>query len=143
MPTTDRKGRTELLPKEALAGAGLLIILGTQMGSDGVSGGGSEAGSGLAGAVLVGLSVVWLVLLGAAVLILRSYCFRALWDSRPVEPGSYLKGMYQVWGVLVVGALLAVLGTLLMGSMLPGGLVALGAVVLLVFAKPDGRALGV
>lgn len=152
MPRTDRKGRTELLPNEALragwrswvglvvvAWAGLLAVLLTQPASV-VTG---EAEAGLAGRVLIGVSVVWLVLLGAAVLLLRSYCFRALWDDQPVEPGSYLKGMYQVWGVLVVGALLAVLGAVLMGSMMPGVLVVLASLLLLLFSRPSGRALGV
>ena len=74
---------------------------------------------------------------------MRSYCFRASWDGRPVEPGSYLKGMYQVWGVLVLGGLLGLLGALLMGSLMPGGLVALLSLLGLIFARPDGRALGV
>ena len=93
--------------------------------------------------MLVGVAIAWLVLMGAAVLLLRSYCFRAVWDGRAVEPGSYLKGMYQVWGVLVVGALLGALGAILMGSVMPGVLVALIALLALVFSRPDGRALGV
>ena len=150
MPTTDSKGATRLMPEDALSAGwrywvglmvvsagGLAVVLATQ-------GGAGEGGSaGLAGPVLIGLAIVWLVLLGSAVLILRSYCFRALWDGRPVEPGSYLKGMYQVWGVLVTGCLLAVLGALLMGSLMPGGLVVMVAVLLLAFARPSGRALGV
>ncbi len=152
MPTTDRRGRKQLQPGEALragwrtwmtllviASGGLLAVLATQPAA-GESGSGSAV---LAGSVLMGLSLAWLVLLGGAVLILRSYCFRALWDGRPVEPGSYLKGMYQVWGVLVVGALLAVLGAVLMRAMLPGGLIVLGVLLLLIVARPNGRALGV
>jgi hypothetical protein len=119
-----------------VASGALIAVLATQP----VSGG---AGGALAGRVLVGVAIAWLVLLGAVVFLLRSYCFRAVWDGRPVEPGSYLKGMYQVWGVLVVGGLLGALGALLMGVMMPGVLVALVAVVALVFSRPDGRALGV
>lgn len=150
MPTTDRKGRTDLLPAEALRAGwrswisllvisvgGLLAVLLTQPASA------SESGSGLAGQIVVGIALAWLVLLGAAVLVLRSYCFRAQWDGRPVEPGSYLKGMYQVWGVLASAALLGVLGGLLMGAFLPGGLVGVVGVMLLVFSRPSGRALGV
>lgn len=152
MPQTDRKGRKQLLADEALkAGlrswivmlvvtvAGLVVLFWAQRGG---SAAGSADGGRLAGVVLVGISVAWLVLLGSAVLVLRSYCFRALWDGRPVEPGSYLKGMYQVWGVLVAGALLSVLGAVLMGAWMPGGLVALVAGLLLVFFRPSGRALG-
>ena len=147
MPRTDSKGRTKLLPEDAMsegwrswivmlvvASAGLVGVLATQP---------TSGGGGLAGSVMIGLAVAWLVLLGSAVLILRSYCFRAQWDGRPVEPGSYLKGMYQVWGVLVVGALLGVLGSVLMKAVLPGGLVVLASLMLLVFARPSRRALGV
>lgn len=151
MPSTDRKGRTALMPGEALAmgwrwwvvllvvaSGGLITVLATQPAASEPSSG----PAGLAGAVLVGLSLAWLVLLGGVVLILRSYCFRAQWDDRPVEPGSYLKGMYQVWGVLVVGALLAVLGAVLMRAVLPGGLVVIVALLLLVFSRPSAKALG-
>ncbi|MFN3165714.1 MAG: hypothetical protein ACE37H_01480 [Phycisphaeraceae bacterium] len=154
MPMTDRKGRTEPLPAEALASgwrwwgvilalaAGGLVLLMTTQPASGDAGGTGSSPGGFAGSVLIGLSMAWLLLLGGVVLILRSYCFRALWDGRPVEPGSYLKGMYQVWGVLAVGALLAVLGALLMKAMMPGGLVVMGAILLLIFARPSGRALG-
>lgn len=151
MPRTDRKGRAQLMPTDAIrmgwrswisllvvAAVALIAVLATQpMSNAGRSGGGS-----LAGSVLVGLSIAWLVLMGAVVLLLRSYCFQSLWDGRPVEPGSYLKGMYQVWGVLVLGALLGVLGAVLMGSLMPGGLVALAALLALIFLRPDRRALG-
>ena len=149
MPVTDSKGRTQLTPADAIkagwrswiglllvASGGLIAVLATQP----MSGGG---GGSLAGSVVVGVAIAWLVLLGAVVFLLRSYCFRAVWDGRPVEPGSYLKGMYQVWGVLVVGALLGALGAILMGAMMPGVLVALVALLALVFSRPDGRALGV
>jgi len=152
MPRTDSKGRAKLLPADALAAGwrswigmvifaagGMIVVLSTQS----ISGQASEGGTLLAGKVVIGVAIVWLLLLGGVVLILRSYCFRALWDGRPVEAGSYLKGMYQVWGVLTFGGLLGVLGALLMGAILPGGLVALGALMLLVFARPSGKALGV
>ncbi|MEM6256972.1 MAG: hypothetical protein AAGI37_01500 [Planctomycetota bacterium] len=152
MPTTDRKGRTQLQPGDAIksgwrswigllivASGALIVVLATQP----MSSAGQSGGISLAGSVLVGLSIAWLVLMGAVVLLLRSYCFQAVWDGRPVEPGSYLKGMYQVWGVLVTGGLLGVLGALLMGSMMPGVLVGLVALLALVFSRPDGRALGV
>lgn len=151
MPQTDSKGRTQLEPSDAMkvgwrswigllavsAGA-LIVVLATQpMSNAGQSGAGS-----LAGAVVVGVSITWLVLMGGVVLLLRSYCFQAVWDGRPVEPGSYLKGMYQVWGVLALGAVLGSLGALLMGAVMPGVLVALVAILALVFSRPDGRALG-
>lgn len=156
MPNTDSKGRVQLQPAEAIkagwrlwilllvvASGGLIAVLATQPMSNAGQSGVDSGANPLAGSVLVGVSIAWLVLLGAVVLVLRSYCFRAVWDGRPVEPGSYLKGMYQVWGVLVLGGLLGMLGAVLMGSMMPGGLVAIVALLALLFSKPDGRALGV
>ena len=107
MPKTDSKGRVQLQPNEAIqsgwrswttllaiAAAALIVVLATQPVSNAAQSGGS-----LAGWVVVGVAIAWLVLMGAVVLLLRSYCFRAAWDGRPIEPGSYLKGMYQVWGM--------------------------------------------
>lgn len=152
MPQTDSKGRVQLQPSDAIkagwrswiglvvvASGAMIAVLATQP----MSGTAQAGGGSLAGLVLIGVAITWLVLLGAVVFLLRSYCFRAVWDGRPVEPGSYLKGMYQVWGVLVLGALLGLLGALLMGSMMPGVLVALVAILALVFSRPDSRALGV
>lgn len=116
--------------------AGMALVLLTQPVSNA-----DAMPSTLAGWLVVAAAIVWLVLMGAVVLLLRSYCFRAAWDARPVEPGSYLKGMYQVWGVLVFGGLLGILGSLLMGSLMPGGCVALVALLGLVFSRPDRRAL--
>lgn len=152
MPRMDSKGRTQLEPGDAIkvgwrswigllvvASGAMIAVLATQpMSNVGQSGGGS-----LAGAVLVGVSIAWLVLMGGIVLLLRSYCFQAVWDGRSVEPGSYLKGMYQVWGVMVLGAVLGSLGAMLMGAVMPGVLVALVAILALIFSRPDGRALGV
>lgn len=159
MPRTDSKGRVQLQAVDAIkagwrswimllviAAGSLIVVLATQPMSIAVQSdanpGATPGASPFAGSVLVGVSITWLVLLGAVVLLLRSYCFRAVWDGRPVEPGSYLKGMYQVWGVLVLGGLLGMLGAVLMGSMMPGGLVALVALLALIFSRPDGRALG-
>ena len=152
MPQTDSKGRTQLQPSDAIkagwrswigllavASVALIAVLATQP----MSSAGQAGGNSLAGAVLVGVSIAWLVLMGAVVLLLRSYCFQAVWDGRAVEPGSYLKGMYQVWGVLALGAILGCLGALLMGAVMPGVLVALVAILALVFSRPNGRALGV
>ena len=151
MPRTDSKGRMQLMPGDAIkagwrawiallvvAAGALIVVLATQPMSNA-----GQSGGSLAGSVLVGVAIAWLVLMGAVVVLLRSYCFRAVWDGRPVEPGSYLKGMYQVWGVLLLGGLLGALGAVLMGVLMPGVLVALVALVALVFSRPDGRALGV
>lgn len=156
MPNTDSKGRVQLQPADAMkagwrlwiallvvAAGALIVVLATQPVSNAGQAGANPGASPLAGAVLVGVSIAWLVLLGAVVVLLRSYCFRAVWDDRPVEPGSYLKGMYQVWGVLALGGLLGVLGAVLMGSLMPGGFVAMAALLGLAFSRPDRRALGV
>lgn len=103
----------------------------------------AEAGSGsVAGGWLVGLAGAWLALAGPAMFAIRSYCFRAGWDGRPVEPDSYLKGMGSVWAVLVFGAVLALMGCVVSGQWMPGIVVAGLAIGLILLVRPDGRALG-
>ena len=137
-PTTMNPARVQLSPAEALAaakrswasslvicGIGLIMIIGILLTRQPAAGDGlalppgsravadqGVAGLGLGG-LMVGLAVVWLVILGPVVLVLRSYCFRAAWDGRAVEPGSYLKGMSSIWGVLTVGAMLALVASAL------------------------------
>jgi len=101
----------------------------------------SGAGGGVGGWLVV-LGGVWLALMGPAIFVLRSYCFRAAWDGRAVEPESYLKGMASIWAVLVVGAVLALLGALLAGQWLPGVAVAGVAIGGVVLARPSGKAMG-
>lgn len=105
-------------------------------------GGVSSGGGSAAGVWLVGLAGVWLALAGPAVFVVRSYCFRAGWDGRPVEPDSYLKGMGSVWAVLVFGAVLALMGCVVSGQWMPGIVVAGLAIGLILMVRPDGRALG-
>ncbi|XAM01338.1 hypothetical protein OT109_08075 [Phycisphaeraceae bacterium D3-23] len=88
------------------------------------------------------LAVAWLALAGPAAFVLRSYCFRATWDGRSVDPDSYLKGMGTIWAVLVVGAVLALFGCVLAGQWLPGLAVAGVAVAGVLVTRPNKQALG-
>ena len=124
------------LPSPGSAGEG---AQGLQNAADGVSG---AVSAGSTGGWLIVAGVVWLALMGPAIFILRSYCFRAAWDGRPVEPESYLKGMASIWAVLVVGAVLALLGAILAGQWLPGVAVAGLAIGGVVLARPSGKAMG-
>jgi len=135
-----------------IAAVGLVVIMGVLLSRDSTPTsvppavpGAHESGSSVfLGGLLVGVAVAWLAILGPIVLVLRSYCFRAPAGDggRPVEPGSYLKGMSSIWGVLTVGAMLALIGAALSGAVMPGGLVALVAVMLLGLVKPDKQVLG-
>lgn len=137
----------------AIAGVGLLVILflllsrdpSTAVTPQSAAAPADEAGSSsFLGGLLIGLAVAWLAILGPVVVVLRSYCFKdaVAGGGRPVEPGSYLKGMSSVWGVLTVGAMLALIGAALTGQVMPGGLVALVALMLLGMVKPNKRVLG-
>lgn len=138
-----------------ITSVGLVVIMGILLSQDDASSAAGpatavaaeadESGSAmLVGNLLIGVAVAWLAILGPIVLVLRSYCFRepAVGGARPVEPGSYLKGMSSIWGVLTVGALLSLIGAAISGQVMPGGLVALVAVMLLGMVKPQRRALG-
>ncbi|MEM1355540.1 MAG: hypothetical protein AAGC44_03915 [Planctomycetota bacterium] len=134
-----------------IAGIGLVLIMGILLKRDGWAWAAGAAGepindsSSMVGGLMVGVAVAWLALLGPIVLVLRSYCFFRLPEERggrPVEPGSYLKGMASVWGVLTVGAMLALIGAAIEGQVMPGGLVALVAVMVLGMVQPNKRALG-
>ncbi|MFI4859485.1 MAG: hypothetical protein ACIAXF_02265 [Phycisphaerales bacterium JB063] len=94
------------------------------------------------GSGLILLAVAWLALAGAAAFILRSYCFRATWDGRPVEPESYLKGMGTIWAVLVVGAVIALVGSVRAGQWMPGVVVAGVALAGILITRPSKQALG-
>ncbi len=87
------------------------------------------------------ISGIWLGLSVPLAFWLRSYCFKSYWQGRVVEPRSYIKGMVWIWGSLVLGALLALLGVLLSGQLMPGLLVAGLALMLYLPFWPSGRAM--
>ncbi|MEM9415732.1 MAG: hypothetical protein AAGA29_09685 [Planctomycetota bacterium] len=103
---------------------------------------GPESAFFASGNTLAVVAIAWLALAGPTAFILRSYCFRALWDGRPVEPDSYLKGMGTIWAVLVVGAVIALIGSIRAGQWLPGLVIAGVSIAGILITRPNKQALG-
>lgn len=121
-------------------GLWLVYVLGKMPRGQAAGAGGLIPGAGLGRALLVG-SVVWLVLAGPAIFVLRSYCFRATWDGRAVLPASYLRGMGSIWAVLAVGAGLALAGAVFTRQPMPASAVAGAAMLLIAITPPSRRAM--
>jgi len=100
-----------------------------------------EAAMGVAGWLVFGWAVAWLLLGVPAALVLRSHCFRLPWQGLKVEADSYLRGMLTVWGALVIGWMLSLLAVAVSGAVLPGLLPAGLAAMLLALTPPSGSAM--
>lgn len=93
------------------------------------------------GLVFFVASLVWLLFATPLAFLLRHHVFRSYWEGRTVDPESYLKGMITIWIAPEVGGIIALVGVLLSGSLLPNLLPA--AVAFMLFAPfwPSGRAM--
>jgi len=87
------------------------------------------------------LSLVWILVTFPGAFALRSYCFRAFWEGRPVESRSYLRGMLTVWGAMEIGGLLALVGCLVSNQLMPCLLPAAAAFVFFTPFWPSGSAM--
>jgi hypothetical protein len=87
------------------------------------------------------LSLLWLAVTVPGAFALRSYCFRAFWAGRPVEPRSYLRGMITVWLSMEIGGLVALAGCWLSNSLMPCLLPAAVAFMLFTPFWPSGNAM--
>ena len=102
---------------------------------------GAGNGSDRTASIFFVISGVWLGISVPLAFWLRSYCFKSYWQGRVVEPRSYVKGMAWVWASLVLAGLLALLGVLISGQLMPGLLVAGLALMLYLPFWPSGRAM--
>lgn len=87
------------------------------------------------------LSLVWLLIATPVAFLLRHHVFRAYWEGHTVDPRSYLKGMITIWLAPEIGGIIALLGVLLSGELLPGVLPAAVAFILFAPFWPSGRAM--
>jgi hypothetical protein len=87
------------------------------------------------------VSLLWLLVTVPGAFALRSYCFRAYWEGRPVEPRSYLRGMITVWLSMEIGGILALLGCWASNSLMPCLLPAAVAFMLFTPFWPSGNAM--
>lgn len=93
------------------------------------------------GMVFFGAALIWLLVMVPATFTLRNYVFREYWQGRPVEPGSYLRGMLTIWLAPEIGGLIALAGVLVSGQWMPCLLPAAAAFVLFTPFWPTGRAM--
>ncbi|MFA9477591.1 hypothetical protein ACERK3_04705 [Phycisphaerales bacterium AB-hyl4] len=93
------------------------------------------------GQVFFLVSLAWLLLATPGAFLLRHHVYRSYWEGRSVDPESYLKGMITIWIAPEVGGIIALVGVLFSGTLLPNLLPA--AVAFMLFAPfwPTGRAM--
>jgi hypothetical protein len=94
------------------------------------------------------LSQIWLVSTMAFMAVgvpgaffWQSRLFRGYWSGQLVSPRDYLAGMVSIWTSLEVGGLLALLGCLVSGQLLPNLIPALLAFALFIPLWPSGHAM--
>lgn len=87
------------------------------------------------------ISMLWLLVSVPTAFALRSHCFKAWWEGQTVEPRSYLRGMVTIWMASEIGGLIALIGCLASGSLMPTLVPAAVAFMLFVPFWPSGRAL--
>ncbi|MEX0652894.1 MAG: hypothetical protein WD534_00280 [Phycisphaeraceae bacterium] len=95
----------------------------------------------LLGDVFFIASCIWLLVVTPAAFLLRYHLFKSYYEGRPVDPASYLKGMLTIWLAPEIGGIIALLGVLLSGSLLPGLLPAAVAFMLFTPFWPSGQAM--
>ena len=71
----------------------------------------------------------------------RSREFKAYWEGNCVSPTRYLRGMLILWLTIEVGGIMALVGCLVTGSLLPNLLPAMVAFMLFTPFWPSGRAM--
>ncbi|MEM1026991.1 MAG: hypothetical protein AAGJ38_02815 [Planctomycetota bacterium] len=99
-------------------------------------------GSDLAGGWVFALASVWTLIAVPAAILIKGQVVKAAWSSRPADPESYLKSLIVVWGAIEIGAVLALIGCMFSGALMPGGLLAGILLALLFVLRPAEEALG-
>ncbi|HEX7009869.1 MAG TPA: hypothetical protein VF184_07800 [Phycisphaeraceae bacterium] len=112
-----------------------IAVIGLSAWGDG--GGGSAFVSNL----FFAISMIWLLVAVPGAFVLRSHCFRAYWEGGTVDPRSYLRGMLTIWLAAEIGGIVALLGCLLSGMLMPCLLPAAVAFMLFTPFWPTGEAM--
>lgn len=86
-------------------------------------------------------SMAYLVIVVPLSFFWRSHVFKAYWTGECVSPRNYLNGMIGMWLTIELGGLLALLGCIVTGSLLPNLLPALVAFLLFTPLWPSGHAM--
>jgi hypothetical protein len=94
----------------------------------------------LAGRWFIG-TMVYLAVVVPGAIFWRSRTFKAYWTGVPVEPRNYFVGMLTVWLTLEIGGIIALLGCLYSGTLMPNLIPALVAFMLFTPLWPSGKAM--
>src|SRR5436309_824604 len=86
-------------------------------------------------------TMVYLAIAVPAAFFMRSRDFHHYYKGHVVAPGAYLRGMLTVWVACEIGGLIALLGCIVTGTLLPNLLPALVAFILFTPFWPSGRAM--
>lgn len=86
-------------------------------------------------------SMCYLAVMVPAAFFMRSRDFRCYWEGKVVSPASYLRGMLTIWLACEIGGLIALLGCMFTGTLLPNLLPAMVAFILFTPFWPSGRAM--
>jgi hypothetical protein len=100
--------------------------------------------SGLGGAASERWFLATMVYLAIAVptsFFWRSHVFKAYSAGKSVAPRNYLQGMLTVWLAMEIGGILALVGCLMTGSLLPNLVPAMVAFILFIPFWPSGGAM--
>jgi hypothetical protein len=71
----------------------------------------------------------------------RSWIFRSYWEGEAVAPREYMIGCIALWASIEIGGLLALLGCIVSGSLIPDIFPAVVAFVLFTPFWPSGQAM--
>lgn len=86
-------------------------------------------------------SMIYMAVGVPAAFFWRSRVFKGYWSGQIVSPRNYLVGMLTIWLALEVGGLVALVGCLVSGTLLPNLLPALLAFMLFTPLWPNGHAM--
>jgi hypothetical protein len=86
-------------------------------------------------------SSAYLLIVGPASFFWRGRLFKMYWEGHPIPPAKYLHGMLAIWAALEFGGIIALLGCLFEGALLPSLLPALVAFMFFVTLWPSGKAM--
>lgn len=86
-------------------------------------------------------AIGYMIVAPPAAFFIRSRFFKGYWAGECVSPRNYLIGMSILWGTLVLGGVLSLIGCIPTSSLLPCMFPALVAFALFVIHWPNGRAM--
>ena len=141
MPTPSKEARGEITQawwawNAFWIGAAAVLVLAV------VDTAGAAPDAAGAGAWLLLPAALVAFLLVPAALVLKSDVLLAPLRQKGTDPVGYRKGLLLVWAVLEVGVVLACVGAMVSGTLLPGGILAVLLAMGILALRPSAGAVG-